>query len=328
MTTTRVSSNRPNVLSAFRGCLLAQAAAAYQGTKHNPRFLEDGHWSWPHELYYTQFIVRGYSRAKGQLNLPAMREAIELGLEFELGRKKTIVPPCDLFADAEMQFRQLEDRHRGAQVIREIRPHKDKREWIGGPGFAAHASAIGLVNRNNIPRIFEDSMGIGQISHQEAKNALAGGIVTALAIALAVTEGNQPAAIVARLMATLRLDETAGAIPQKLMNKLTLVEKSLRRKVDATQGISELRSKPRKTVVDVLPGAIFAALNGARTLGGLLGPLKIYGNYKAGMIAASIWGAMHGEGAVSPGYLQGLEGHECLRDNADELYRVTTSSSV
>ena len=325
MITHRITG-RPDILSAFKGCLVAHAAAAQEGTKTNPGHFEGGHWIWPPELHYTHFIVRAYIEAKGQLDLPAIHDSLELGLEIEGGSQPRKLKPAVFFFDKEMIFRDVSDQDRlGGRVgvLRKIRLRNAGGHWIGGPGLAAHASAIGLVNRNNIGRIFEDTYQIGQVSHENFEHALAGGAAAALTIAYAVTEGNQPAAIMSRLLTTLSSDSLPQPVPAALMRKLMLAERLLGKGLDTTQGIKQLRSKPRKTVIDVLPVAIYAALNGARSLGGLLGPLKIVGNYKSGMIAASIWGAMRGVEAIPDHYLSELAEGDCILRNAAELYRAT-----
>lgn len=319
-------ARRPDVLSAFKGCLAAHAAAAYEGTRNNPVHFEGKHWIWPPELYYTHFIVRAYIGAKGRLDLRAIQDSLELGLEIETGGKGKKLKPGVFFFDRELVFRDVSDRHRQSGqvgVLRKIRLRNPDKDWIGGPGLAAHAAGIGLVNRNDIGRVIGDANLIGQISHENYESALAGGAAAALTIAYAVTEGNQPAVIISRLMATLNSVPLLQTVPAALMRKLTLVERLLGKGIDTTQGISQLRSKPRNTAIDVLPVAIYAALNGARSLGGLLGPLKIAGNYKSGMIAASIWGAMHGVESIPDQYLSQIKERDCILNNAKELYQVT-----
>lgn len=314
-------SYRPDIISAFKGCLVAHAAAVHVLAKHDPKLALLEHWEWAPELYYTHFLVSGYIKTKGRLDLPEMKKKLQLGLELEKGARLSAAH----FGDEELEFREMADLHRTIS-IKKLRRHNRDEDWIGGPGVAAHISAVGLVNRSDLGRIVEDSHKIGWITHPH-EIAISAGMVTALAIALAVTEGNQPEAIIARLMSTLRTLKPPYQVPVKLMRKLTRVEGLLKREIDTTQGIGELRSKPRRTAIDVVPGAIYAALNGARSLGGLLGPLKIFGNYKSGAIASSIWGAMHGVEAVSNYYLHDLEDSKNIEDNAQALYEATLAAA-
>lgn len=302
---------RVSIKSSFQGSLLAHAIAAQKMPDIHQRPADVG---MRDEVVYQQILVRGYSAANGRLELPKMSQDLEMGLDVEKGR---IALPQH-FLEGELGFRQLADARKKVAPMN-ARSLDGKR--IGGPGFAAHAAAIGLVNRNDVSRVIEDSFQIGRLTHRQLI-AVSAGMVTALAIALAVTEGNDPGAVISRLMSTLR-GPAANYLPEKLMKKMVRVEGLLNRDTDTAHGIKELRSKPRRTALDVVPGAIYAALNGARSLGGLLGPLKIFNNYKAGATAASIWGAMHGVEALPEHYLKEMEFSECVMENATRLYEAT-----
>jgi ADP-ribosylglycohydrolase len=269
------------------------------------------------EVVYQQIIVRGYTEGKGRLDLAKIRMNLQQGLAVESGK----VLLAEHFCDAEPDFHRLAEAKKNAAPVN-ARALDKKR--IGGPGFAAHVSAVGLFHRNDIGRIVEDSFQIGPLTHRQM-TAVSAGMVTALAIAFAVTEGNNPEAIIARVMNTLKTPLLASRVPVQLMRKLIKVEGLLKRSSDTAHGTSELRSKPRRTALDVVPGAIYAALNGARSLGGLLGPLKIFSNYKSGAIAASIWGAMHGVEAIPEHYLTDLEYGQTIIENATGLYEATVA---
>jgi hypothetical protein len=307
--TTNTIHNRPNMLAAFKGALLGHAIAAQKGLTHDKHASRIAGSGWPDEVFYAQFVARSYLQDKtpGHLDMVYMRSSLKTGLAIEGRQQITQKHPCEVATDFRWNPREQ---------------RKKREQRVGGPGVAAHAIPVGLVNRNEFRKIIREAGQIGRLTHHQPL-AISAGAVTAMAIALAVTEGNDPSGIIHRLMSALKSPNGKDLAPWRLMHKMKTVERLLEEKLSTAAGIRELCDDPGRTALDVVPGAIFAALNGSFSFEDLMEGLAGVKNYKFWAIAGGLRGAMIGAEAIPRTLLTGLEDVDCILGNAEALYRVT-----
>lgn len=175
---------------------------------------------------------------------------------------------------------------------------------------------------------------MGTVTHNSAC-AIAGGMIVAAAIALAVNEGKNPEAVWHQLNIFMDGLPKAFRVPDRLRRRLDSkktdsVESLMRRNIPTEKGIKKLEFSSEwlnKTALGVIPGAIFASLNAPLSFKFLLKALRAaeIDNYKFWAIAGAIRGAMVGEEGIPKKMIASLSNHEDITNNAEQLYSVTAS---
>jgi hypothetical protein len=318
---------RVSVESAFKGCLLGHAIAAQRAL----RSTDKKHWveaeiPWPHEVFYAQMVVCNYIKNKGRLDRPSLEFAINQGLAVEHAQCFILSNKLDQEGEAKA-FKRLEAKQVSNQVALKFRGLDFRRLnhfHVGGPGLAAHIISDGLINHNNLRSVISDAFTIGELTHHQSL-AVSGGAIVAWAISLAVTHGNDPDAILFLLNKAIADMSVEYHLSGMLKNKMTRVARVYRQKFDTARGIKELGTGKCRTAIEVIPAAIYAALNGPLSFEGLLKGLKEVDNYKFWAIAGAIRGAMIGYEGIPQDRIKNLEHHEDIIKNAEELFLVTVS---
>ncbi len=320
MTSSARISYRPDRLRAFRNCFLGHAAGAVAGMRHDNHVNLPAGTAWPHEVYYAQFVAQSYlqSGKHGFLSLTYLRDSLHTGLRIE---KDVVVVPTHTF-DQTSDFRWAGwlsiqsgvDKNKKGTIRQSV-------QQVGGPGFAAHSLAIGLVNCDDARKIIKDSRTIGMLTHKQPV-AISAGIVTALAIAFALRLGNEPGAIVQRLMSVLRSPIANPYVPGFMMGKMTLLEALLGSGEKLGTALKMLRDAQARSALDVVPGALYLALSGPASLEGKMHVMENLGidNYKYWAICGALTGAMtHGRGLPEK-VLERVDLTDCLLGNAQGLF--------
>ena len=314
MLTNRVEQARPSPRSCFVGAFQGHALAAQKAVRSIDKVhaLTEGT-LWSHEVTIAQTVACNLIRHKGRLEMRRLGDDLEAllalerrqGLTFQGGLRGIALNMVDLNSG-----------------------------WIGGPGFAAHVFALGLKNHNNLNAIAEETFDVGTVTHNSAC-AIAGGMIVAAAIALAVNEGKNPEAVWHQLNIFMDGLPKAFRVPDRLRRRLDSkktdsVESLMRRNIPTEKGIKKLEFSSEwlnKTALGVIPGAIFASLNAPLSFKFLLKALRAaeIDNYKFWAIAGAIRGAMVGEEGIPKKMIASLSNHEDITNNAEQLYSVTAS---